>query len=80
MTRDSDAIPTSRDVVAYLNDRFEKRGLPHRIDQIAVLPYVNPMWLSNWSVPQLDGIPEQEILEEELREARWRFPQVTQDY
>ena len=69
-------IPTSHDVVAYLNERFAARGLPYRVEHIAVLPYVNPMWLANWDVPQLADAPEREVIEEELREARWRFPQV----
>jgi hypothetical protein len=69
-------IPTSNDVVAFLNERFAARGLPYRLEHIAVLPYVNPMWLANWDVPQLAGAPEKEILEEEIREARWRYPQV----
>jgi len=76
----SDAIPTSKDVVAHLNERFAARGLPYRIEHIAVLPYVNPMWMSNWDVPQLAGAPEQDIIEEELREARWRFPQVLEEW
>ncbi len=71
-----ESIPTSEDVVGYLNARFEARGLPYRLKHIAVLPYVNPMWLANWDVPQLAGAPEREIIDEELREARWRFPQV----
>jgi hypothetical protein len=76
-------IPTSKDVIAFLNERFAARGLPHRIDSIDVLPYVNPMWLSNWNVPQLadalarkGDIDIHEIIDEEIREARWRFPQV----
>jgi hypothetical protein len=76
----SDAYPTSRDVVNFLNERFEARGLPYRLEHIAVLPYVNPMWMANWEVPQLADAPEQEILEEEIREARWRYPQVLQEY
>ena len=72
----SDPIPTSSDVVRYLNERFAARGLPYRIEHIAVLPYVSPMWLANWDVPQLADAPEREILDEEIREARWRFPQV----
>jgi hypothetical protein len=72
--------PTSRDVVAFLNQRFEARGLPYRIQHIAVLPYMNPMWLANWDVPQLADAPEQEIIEEELREARWQYPQVLEDF
>lgn len=73
-------IPTASDVVRYLNERFAARGLEHRIRHIAVLPYMNPMWMANWEVPQLAGIEEQEILEEELREARWKFPQVEEDF
>lgn len=72
--------PSSKDVVAFLNERFAVRGLPYRVEHIAVLPYQNPMWLSNWDVPQLAGKPEREIIEEEVREARWQFPQVTDDY
>ena len=71
--------PTSREVVAYLNSRFEARRLPYRIENLAVLPYQNPMWLANWDVPQLADAPEREIIDEELREARWRYPQVTPD-
>ena len=70
------AIPTSRDVVTYLNTRFAALKLPYRIEQIAVLPYVNPMWLANWDVPQLADAPERDIIQQELREARWRFPQI----
>jgi hypothetical protein len=72
--------PTARDVVAYLNARFEALELPYRIEHIAVLPYQNPMWLANWDVPQLADAPEREIIEEELREARFRFPQVLEDF
>jgi hypothetical protein len=72
----TDRIPTSKDVVDFLNERFAARGLPCRIEQIAVLPYVSPMWLANWDVPQLANAPEQDVIEEEIREARWRFPQV----
>jgi hypothetical protein len=72
--------PTAKDVVAYLNERFAKLNLPHRIEHLAVLPYQNPMWLANWDVPQLESAPEREIIEEELREARFRFPQVIDEY
>jgi len=72
--------PTSRDVVAFLNQRFEARGLPYRIEHIAVLPYMNPMWMANWDVPQLADAPEREIIEEELREARWQYPQVLEAF
>jgi len=81
------AIPTSKDVVAFLNERFAARGLPYRIEHIDVLPYVNPMWLSNWNVPQLaDAIAREgdnsirEIIDEEIREARWQFPQVLDEF
>ena len=76
----SDPIPTSRDVVDYLNKRFEARQLPYRLEHIAVLPYVNPMWMANWDAPQLATAPERDIIEEELREARWRFPQVLNEF
>ena len=74
------AHPTAKEVVRYLNARFEKRGLPYRIEHLAVLPYQNPMWLSNWDVRQLADAPEREIIEEEHREARWRYPQVLDEY
>ena len=76
----SERIPTSKDVVAYLNERFAQRGLPYRIEHIATLPYVSPMWLANWDVPQLADAPEREIIDEEIREARWKFPQVLEEY
>ena len=72
--------PSSKDVVRFLNERLEARGLPYRLEHIAVLPYQNPMWMANWDAPQLADKPEQDIIEEELREARWQFPQVTNDY
>ena len=60
------AIPTSRDVVAFLNERFAARGLPYRLEHIAVLPYMNPLWMANWDAPQLaeDALHEQDIIEE----------------
>jgi hypothetical protein len=73
-------IPTSRDVVNFLNERFAARGLLHRIEHIAVLPYMNPMWMANWDVPQLADAADCEIIEEEIREARWRYPQVLQEF
>ena len=76
----SDPIPTSRDVVAFLNERFAARGLPYRLAHIAVLPYMNPMWMANWDVPQLADAPERDIIDEELREARWKFPQVLEEW
>jgi hypothetical protein len=45
--------------------------------RLAVLPYVNPMWLANWDVPQLAGVWE--AVEEDVREARWRFPRVLEE-
>lgn len=77
---DQNGIPTSADVIDFLNARFSARGLPYRIEHIAVLPYVNPMWMANWDVPQLSDAPERDVIEEELREARWRFPQVLESY
>ncbi len=74
------SIPTSKDVIAFLNARFEARGLPYRVEHLAVLPYVNPMWLANWDVPQLAEAQERDIIDEELREARWRYPQVLDEY
>ena len=68
------SFPTSDDVVRFLNDRFAARGLPYRIETVDVLPYVNPMWLANWDVPQLADVWD--AIEEDVREARWRFPQV----
>ena len=76
----TDRIPTSKDVVTFLNARFSARGLPYRLEHIAVLPYVNPMWLANWDVPQLADAPERDILEEEIRDARFRFPQVLEEF
>jgi hypothetical protein len=69
-------IATSRDVINHLNERFAVRGLPHRIDEISVLPYVSPLWMANWSVPQLDDAPEREVIDQEIAEARWKWPQV----
>lgn len=76
----SDRIPTSKDVIAFLNERFETRGLPYRLEHLAVLPYVNPMWMANWDAPQLAEAPEQNVIEEEMREARWRFPQILDEF
>lgn len=74
------SYPTSRDVVVYLNALLAERGLPYRLEHVAVLPYMNPMWLANWDAPQLAGAPEQEIIEELMREARWKFPQVLDEF
>jgi len=72
----SDRIPTAHDVIDHLNERFAARGLPYRIDEIAVLPYVSPMWHANWSVPQLADAQDREAIDEEIAEARWKWPQV----
>ena len=77
---DQHGFPTASDVVKHMNARFEALGLDCRIEHIAVLPYVNPMWMANWDIPQLAGVVDAAILEEELREARWIFPQVVEDY
>ena len=79
--RESDpgTIPTSKDVIAWLNARFEARGLACRVDFLVVLPYMNPMWMANWTVPELPDAPDRDVLDEELREARWRYPQVLED-
>ena len=69
-------FPTAADVVAFLNERLAARGLPYRVESVVVLPYVNPMWLANWDAPELAGAPERDVIDEELREARWRFPQI----
>ena len=67
--------PTAQDVADFLNARFIERRLPYRVDvdQLVVLPYVNPMWLANWDAPELANVEE---LEDDIREARWQFPQV----
>ena len=70
----SDPIPTAQDVIALLNERLAARGLAARVDFLDVLPYVNPMWLSNWNAPQLADLGDD--VEEELREARWKYPQI----
>jgi len=74
-----DGFPTASEVVAYMNARFEALGLDTRITHIAVLPYTNPMWLANWDIPQLAGVVDAALLEDELREARWAYPQVVED-
>ncbi|HEX7419160.1 MAG TPA: hypothetical protein VF505_04705 [Thermoanaerobaculia bacterium] len=76
----TEKIPTSKDVVAWLNERFAARNLPYRLEHLAVLPYVNPMWLANWDVPQLADAPERDIIDDEIREARWKFPMVMEEY
>jgi hypothetical protein len=49
-------IPAARGVIDHLNERLAVCGLLYRIDEMTVLPYVSPMWLANWSVPQLDDM------------------------
>lgn len=74
------SYPTARDVVAYLNESLAAHGLPYRIEHVAVLPYMNPMWMANWEVPQLAEAPEAELIEELIREARWQYPQVLEEF
>ncbi len=69
-------IPTANDVVLFLNAELEKANLPYRVESIAVLPYVNPMWLANWEVPQLADAPDRVAIDDIIREARWQYPQV----
>jgi hypothetical protein len=38
------------------------------------------MWMANWEVPQLADAAERDIIDEEISEARWRYPQVLEDY
>ena len=76
----TEKIPTSKDVVAWLNERFAARNLSFRLEHIAVLPYLNPMWLANWDVPQLAEAPERDVIDDEIREARWRFPMVLDEF
>jgi hypothetical protein len=73
---DTAVFPTPVEVIAYLNERLAARGLPCRVAELTVLPYVNPMWLANWDAPELAQAAERDVIDEELREARWRFPQV----
>jgi hypothetical protein len=68
--------PTSADVIAFLNEQLAAAGLPDRVEAIAVLPYMNPMWLANWEAPSLAALPEADAI---IREARWQFPQVLLD-
>lgn len=67
-------IPTSKDVLDHLNERLAARGL--KVTYLNVLPYVNPMWLANWEAPELAGLPG---VDEEVRDARWQFPQVLEE-
>ena len=72
----SDPIPTADGVVAHLNERFAARGVAFRIESLHVLPYVNPMWLANWELEAVPEDAEREIVDEEVADARWRFPQI----
>ena len=72
----TDPIPTAGQVVAHLNERFAARGLAFRIDTLQVLPYVNPMWLANWALETTPPDAEREIVDQELADARWKFPQI----
>ena len=72
----ADPIPTADQVIAHLNERFAARGVAFRIDSLHVLPYVNPMWLANWALETAPAEGEQEIVEEEVADARWQFPQI----
>ena len=72
----SDPIPTADDVIAHLNERLAARDAAFRIDTLHVLPYVNPMWLANWELESAPPDAEREMVEEELADARWRFPQI----
>jgi hypothetical protein len=76
----TDPIPTAADVVAHLNQRFAARGLSFRIDGLSVLPYVNPMWLANWELAQAPAAGDREVVDEEVADARWRFPQILGDW
>ena len=73
---DEDPTPTSDDVVRYLNSRFSELGLSFRVEHLAVLPYMNPRWMANWDIPPVTNEAEREVIEKELIEARWIFPQI----
>ena len=73
---DESPIPTALDVVLHLNARLALLALPYRVTAISVLPYVNPMWLANWEAPELNDLAPREVIEQELRDARWLFPLV----
>lgn len=72
----SDPIPTFEDVIAHLNARFAAKGITFRIDSLHVLPYVNPMWLANWELESVPPEGEREVVEQEVADARWHFPQI----
>lgn len=72
----SDPIPTADGVIVHLNARFAARGIAFRIESLHVLPYVNPMWLANWELESAPPEGEREIVEEEVADARWAYPQI----
>lgn len=72
----TDPIPTAEQVVAHLNERFVARGIAFRIESLHVLPYVNPMWLANWELESAPAEGERQIVDEEVADARWQFPQI----
>jgi len=72
----TDPIPNAADVIAHLNSRFAARELEFRIDSLSVLPYVNPMWLANWELARLPSDGEREVVDEEVADARWKYPQI----
>lgn len=76
----TDPIPTAAEVIAHLNDRFAARDVQFRADSLSVLPYVNPMWLANWELGRLPPDAERDIVDEEVAEARWKFPQIVGDW
>jgi hypothetical protein len=72
----TDPIPTADQVIAHLNERFAARRIAFRIGALHVLPYVNPMWLANWELETAPPEDQRKIVEEELADARWQFPQI----
>jgi hypothetical protein len=76
----TDPIPTAADVVAHLNSRFAAREVEFRVESLSVLPYVNPMWLANWELAEIPSTAEREVVDEEVAEARWKFPQILGDW
>ena len=72
----SDPIPTADGVIVHLNERFAARGVTFRIGSLHVLPYVNPMWLANWELENAPAEAERAIVEEEVADARWHYPQI----
>jgi hypothetical protein len=71
-----DPFPTAEQVIAHLNERFAAEGVKFRVDSLHVLPYVNPMWLANWALETAPAEGEREIVEGEVADARWQFPQI----